>query len=81
MSKFDKPAFPTTHEERTYSGTRLVYRDGLTKREYFAAKAMQGILANLKREPGDKLGGSPVNVADWAIDYADALLAALEQSE
>ena len=48
---------------------------GLTKREYFAGLAMQGLLA-----------GNPNNltlndVADIATDQADALLAALEQEQ
>ena len=43
---------------------------GLTKREYFAAMAMQGLLAS-----GDS-GAS--NVAKWSVGYATALLAALD---
>lgn len=43
---------------------------GLTKREYFAAMAMQGLVAS----------NTDYNtVAKWAVDHADALLLALEE--
>ncbi len=45
--------------------------DGLTKREHFAALALQGLLAN----PDTPV--IPVDVANNAIRYADALIAAL----
>lgn len=50
---------------------------GLTKREYFAAMAMQGILANTTYEAPrrNKLGG----MAQDAVNAADALIAALNQ--
>jgi len=47
---------------------------GLTKREYFAAMAMQGIIAadiNTDRYPED--------VARYAVQQADALLKELEE--
>lgn len=42
---------------------------GLSKREYFAAMAMQGLLAHY--------GNDDSRIADWAISEADALLAEL----
>ncbi|ARZ74047.1 hypothetical protein CCR98_07640 [Stenotrophomonas sp. WZN-1] len=48
---------------------------GLTKRELFAAMAMQGILGN--SDP-DICGWSNQEVARFAADQADALLDALE---
>lgn len=48
---------------------------GLTTREYLAAHALQGLLAN----PGVNLDASADEVATWAIGNADALLAALAQ--
>ena len=60
---------------------------GLTKREYFAAMAMQGM--NL-RDAGnfskhDREMGIDQDNANWAaemaVKYADALLAALDDSE
>ncbi|MBD2107414.1 hypothetical protein [Nodosilinea sp. FACHB-13] len=50
--------------------------DGLTKREYFAALAMQGLLASERvGEPGSVR--HPGNVADLAVDQADELIASL----
>lgn len=53
---------------------------GLTKREEFAARAMQGLLAN--PQPVKRLEGHsyPESVAVEACDCADALLAKLAQS-
>ena len=55
-------------------------QDGLTKREYFAAAAMQGILAN----PDFRtmfIGANNLNVSELAAEFsvscADALLAKL----
>lgn len=48
---------------------------GLTKREYFAAMAMQGIEA---RQPGGKLSGFD-EFAYLAVQMADALIAELNK--
>jgi hypothetical protein len=47
---------------------------GLTKREYFAGLAMQGIMANqnLTSTEND-------TIAKWSVEIADALLAELEK--
>ena len=47
---------------------------GLTKREHFAAMAMQGILANQRLQMDKTAEG----VAICAINHADALLSALD---
>lgn len=55
-----------------------VLEGGLTKREYFAGLAMQGLLAN------QYVGGNgqPVlNIAIDAVEYADALIEALNRTE
>jgi hypothetical protein len=52
---------------------------GLTKREYFAAKAMQGIMANETTNPASERHFD--YRATQAIKMADALLKALEQKE
>lgn len=49
---------------------------GLTKREHFAAMALQGCLVNAERN-----GLSFVNAAEEAVRQADALLVALQQSD
>lgn len=48
---------------------------GLTKREYFAAMAMQGYCGT-----GDIGNKIPGHLATWAVDMADALLAELEKN-
>ena len=47
---------------------------GLTKREYFAAMAMQGLLANTKNSFYER-------VANDALDAADALINALNKEQ
>ena len=54
---------------------------GLTKRELFAAMAMQALLGSRFTWPD----GRPVNTGEvrarWAVQAADALIAALNESE
>ena len=57
MKNADMPAMPTD------------YWSGLTKREHFAAMAMQGMLS---------AGNAPANIGNNAVFYADRLLEALE---
>jgi hypothetical protein len=63
----NKSASPTigTH---VHSGQLITHDPGLTKREYFAALAMQGMLANSQAD------GSIEDFAKWSVQYADALL-------
>lgn len=73
-----EPAFPVGANEYGGHGTCF----GITVRDYFAAKAMQGMLAY----PGDALRGSHHNnndeegVAQMSYAYADAMLAARAKS-
>jgi hypothetical protein len=46
---------------------------GLTKREWFAGLAMQGLLASGEIDVG--------TVTSWAVGYADALIAELAKGE
>jgi len=48
---------------------------GLTKREYFAAMVMQGIIANMKL--GEDSGYE--TIAEWSVKQADALIEALNK--
>jgi hypothetical protein len=75
-----EPAFPLAFD----IGDRDSYSLGLTKREFFAAIALQGILAR----PSDRLLGEPIfadsvelAVAISAVRFADALIAALNAGE
>ena len=60
------PAFPHETNSMTHSG--------MTLRDYFAAKAMQGFMAN-KSNP---MHFQPDADAGWAYTIADALLKARE---
>lgn len=64
MKSGDNSAYPCDHPTR--GGI------GLTKRELFAAMAMQGLLAS-----GWDHAGVPLEGAETAVAYADHLLSAL----
>lgn len=65
-------AFPTTVY---YNESPIGQDEGLTKREYVATRAMQGILANSERDfPADTLGHE-------AVAFADALINALNEEQ
>jgi len=78
MENKDQPAFPTQNSNSA-SGELV---GGLTKREYIAAMAMQGILASLNCEQNGGNGIYHVNdgwvdinrVSKEAISCADELL-------
>lgn len=52
-----------------------VYSKGITKREYFAGLAMQGMLSSMKGYTNSGVE----NLASIAVQQADALLAELEK--
>jgi hypothetical protein len=61
------PAFPAP------AGVSHITEQGMTLRDYFAAKAMQGMLANPKLEKQILLAGkSWIEESAWAV--ADAML-------
>ena len=63
------PAFPVNNEA-------LLRERGMTLRDYFAAKAMQGLLA---QSCGTALGNDPKFAAEYAYATADAMLKARDQ--
>ena len=68
MSKTKERAFPGSY---TDNNGMPVWSDGMTKLEYAAIHAMQGMVCNSRRDSHD--------VAIDAVKYARALLAALEK--
>jgi hypothetical protein len=74
MTHKDDAAFSrsATYNEHTYTINSAQY--GLTKREYFAAMAMQGMLSNQHGYflEHDKL-------SEYALSYADALIKELNK--
>jgi len=72
------PANPTIGWELTAHGDPVVITDqyGLTKREYFAAMAMQGLLTSTKY-----ILYPITQVAKDAVNYADALIKELNKDD
>ena len=64
------PAFPGLHP----SAECRFQEEGMTLKDYFAAKAMNGLLASL---PSDTTLYDS-NVAKWSYEMADAMLKARE---
>jgi len=52
---------------------------GLTKREYFAAMAMQGLLNSETFNANGYTNGTPSGIAEIAVHQADALIEALNK--
>lgn len=68
-------AFPTlTLQKRLESGEAAYITEGMTLRDYFAAKAMQGSLAS-----DDDINYSD-KFAEWCYEIADAMIKAREQA-
>lgn len=75
----NEPAFPVGEDVLLH---RVAVKDlhkytGLTKREYFAGLAMQGMLS----ADSDLFGKDSSELAFYAVGQADALLLELEKSD
>lgn len=82
MTNPKEAAFPLTGEATDEDLSNR--QTGLTKREYFAAKAMQGMVTTLTEIRNDiEIDGiirhKPNDVAEISVVYADALIAALKK--
>ena len=67
MSAYNEPAFPAPDKsERDFGASNRDVYSGMTLRDYFAAKAMVGLLASMP----DK----PTSIARWSYELADAML-------
>jgi hypothetical protein len=71
----DTPAFPCVYYSEPIGsiGPQLIIKGGMTLRDYFAAAALQGLMA--KMEPENQLEH---HIAKWSYEYADAMLKARE---
>lgn len=74
MSNRDEPAFPA---RLSFRGDEQLFA-GMTKREYFAALAMQGLCADPNNHD---IFSSIEHAAQNAVAIADALLAELERAK
>ena len=73
---YNGPAFPV-NELQQQTRDVCVQHFGLTLRDYFAAKAMSGMLANAGNEDsGSWQDAEPAVLANQAYGYADAMLKA-----
>lgn len=68
------PAFPTTKESHMTMCSR-----GMTLRDYFAAKALQGFLARDDVFNFEMFKQDPWRVAAWSYEAADAMIAEREK--
>ena len=66
-------AFPCFERGSAGAGPLDLTDPGMTLRDYFAAKAMQGLLA---QSCGSAMGSDPINGAQYAYAMADAMLKA-----
>lgn len=86
MTNANELAYPTNiiHPERDFEPQ---FHTGLTKREYFAAMALQGICStfsgsNNAERQAEKLGKTlSETMAIYAVDVADALIKALNETK
>jgi len=76
----NRPAFPTERYDDAQAGCKVGPYPGMTKREYFAGLAMQGMLS--VGGPNGHIDGFEDEkcIAALSVKYADALLLALEKS-
>ena len=72
------PAIPPTYEQIKTANSGNYDHTGLTKREQFASIAMQGWLARCSDVP-HLIYINPDDVAELAVEFADALLVELEK--
>lgn len=63
------PAFPVYPRIEAGKSSQINGAVGMTLRDYFAAKAMQGMMADHTRD------NSPAELSEWAYKIADAMLA------
>lgn len=71
-----KDSYRPATEKEVKEGIYLVHKEGLTKREYFAAMAMQGYCG------GEFIGQSGMpqeTIAEWCTKMADALIEQLNK--
>lgn len=61
-------------------GDKNYHYTGLTKREHFAAMAMQGLASSIDKVKIDENTlKMPQNIASWAVVFADALIEELNK--
>ena len=78
----DKPAFPFNFDVNDDGRKAIINAPGLTKREYFAGLAMQGLCADFGQfEPLDDSENIVPALMKESVAMADALLEELAKDE
>lgn len=67
------PAFPRPFTERSTNGEQVWEQDGMSLRDYFAAKAMQSYIITMKN-----IVTSDEKIVAWSYEMADAMIKARE---
>jgi hypothetical protein len=75
MINFNKPTNPPAFPSSVDDGETVKYMLGMSVRDYFAAKAMQGLIHHFDF---GTFRDDPERLALWAYDAADAMLKARE---
>ena len=75
MDNTDAFAFPCEQGTDPNGGWNQTFEPGMTKREYIAALALQGVLARMTEDTYH-----PITAARNAVEAADELLKRLEQT-
>ena len=80
MNNADQPINPTQNLDPKIG--EKFYFSGLTKREYFAGLAMQGLISSFTKKASNGLWGVEIKeTIIVAIEYADELLKQLETTQ
>lgn len=80
MENKNQPANPATVHKAKGDEVETVSFPGLSKREYFAGLAMQGMITQIKNEIKIETALEiPENIAKWSVIFADELLKQLEK--
>lgn len=76
----NQPAFPTTQYANGISPSG--FDSGMTLRDYFAAKAMQGLIINLDLRPNTpNIGIVGMDIGAFSYWMADAMMKARDNRE
>ena len=86
MKNADKPIYPFNEIDWNRSSSEVTtyysQESGLTKREYFAGLALQGLISSLTEKASYGGWGTEMEATiKCAIDYADELLKQLENEQ
>ena len=86
MAKDGGPAFPHPMIQKWPEGGNLLGgADGMTLRQWYAGQALAGLLAapsdSISQDVGPDARDNPHKAATWCVEFADAMLDALERKE